>query len=277
MANNDEDQYHEIKPTYTSEIGKNIVAGAGDFAGGLYNMVRHPINTVTSLYDQAKDFANTPEDSEANWQGNLLHVAEHAPIIGPYVKQAETGGPVAFNPQSVGAGVRAAISLGVAPEALKALPDTVRTITSRPVMAPIVRGGLKLAQNIGDRTRTFTDFTNKSVGIPSWAVESGIGAVLGPHIGISPWAGAGLTPVITTLAKVGLNKAGPALENYASPMNDFFTNPPKSPTFLNKITPSSGVVATAGKMGVNQQLPTKSDEDQYHEIYPIEDQYHEIH
>jgi len=103
---------------YLSALGKGLVQGAGDVGTGLYNTFAHPINTATGLSNQMHQFANTPENAENSWQGNLLNVASHAPIVGPYVQQAISGGTTPLNPTALGAGMRAATSLGIAPRAI---------------------------------------------------------------------------------------------------------------------------------------------------------------
>lgn len=104
---------------YHKAIASGVAEGAKDFAEGAYNTARHPIDTASGLADQLEDFANTKED-EASWQGNLLKTMEHTPIVGGYVQQAESGGSGTASPESVKAGVRAATSLAVAPEATSA-------------------------------------------------------------------------------------------------------------------------------------------------------------
>lgn len=95
-------------------IAGAIPAGAADLATGAYQLVRHPLDTGGKIADQIDKFADSKED-EASWQGNLMKTAENLPLVGGYVRQAEQSGTKVGNPQAIGAGLRAATSLGVGP------------------------------------------------------------------------------------------------------------------------------------------------------------------
>lgn len=137
---------------YAMATGKGAAQGAGDFLSGVYNTVRHPIDTVTGLAHQVKDFANTKED-ESSWQGNLLKAMEHTPIIGGYVQQAEQGGTTPGNPQALQAGMRASTGLAVLPKiasgVVKSTPKAVDTL-AHPMRAMdnIALGGETPAQTL---------------------------------------------------------------------------------------------------------------------------------
>lgn len=139
---------------YASEVASGVGRGIRNTAEGIYQSVRHPMDTAQGVKDQAVAAVDAAQQDFANKQGQPmfdrlvsagLTGAENAPIIGGMVNRAETGGVA--SPESAGSAAEAITTI-LAPEAgMKTLRgvkraggEVVRAVGgggSRPVAAAV--------------------------------------------------------------------------------------------------------------------------------------------
>lgn len=126
---------------YAREIAGGVGRGVADDVTGLYQTVRHPIDTAKGLVKQAGTAATEAgkefRDTKGAPLGQRLGAAaltglENAPMIGGMVQHAEEGGEQMGSPEAAGAaaeGITAFAAPEVAGKALKLAPRAAEAVT----------------------------------------------------------------------------------------------------------------------------------------------------
>lgn len=149
---------------YASEITRGVGRGIVDDALGLYQSLRHPIDTAQSVADQAGVAGNAAKTEFEQTKAAPLHqrlaagtltFLENAPLIGGMVQRTEEGGDRIASPEGAGAAAEGITAFG--------LPD----LAAR-VVGPVTRG-LKdkvasVRENFGSSPRTVGELAKKTQG-----------------------------------------------------------------------------------------------------------------
>ena len=126
---------------YAKETAYGIGRGLKNDALGLYQSLRHPLDTATGIRNQLWD-ANKAGEKEFNDLGDVYpsklsparNVAaagtflENAPIIGGMVQKAEAGGTKPGSPEAIGAAAEATTTLEAPQAAVKAVVGVTRAL-----------------------------------------------------------------------------------------------------------------------------------------------------
>jgi hypothetical protein len=121
---------------YLSEAASGVGRGLRNDTVGLYDTIRHPIDTAVGTYNQLRTAAGAAHQARDAEQGSTLGArlaapalafAENAPMIGGMVKKAESGNGY-VSPESVGASAEG-ITTFAAPELAARGLDAVKGVT----------------------------------------------------------------------------------------------------------------------------------------------------
>lgn len=136
---------------YASEVARGVGRGIVDDVSGLYQSLRHPIKTATSIADQAGAAGNAAmtefRQTQAAPMGQRLAAGaltflENAPLVGGMVQKAEEGGTRMASPEAAGAAAEGITAFGFPDLAAR----TVKGLAPRAVET--VRGTLKRGAGI---------------------------------------------------------------------------------------------------------------------------------
>lgn len=107
---------------YASEITRGVGRGIVDDAAGLYQSLRHPLDTAQSVADQAGVAGNAAKQEFEQTKAAPLYqrgvagaltFLENAPLIGGMVQKAEEGGGRVASPEAAGAAAEGITAFGL--------------------------------------------------------------------------------------------------------------------------------------------------------------------